>query len=104
VIVRTLPRQRGKTTEMIRLAADEFLYIVCTTEREAHRVFREAFDAGIDIPHPITWAEFCERRYHGKGIKGFLIDNLDHCLQSMTTVPIRAVTLTGGEVVAAGVP
>lgn len=95
MIVRVLPRQGGKTTEMIRLAADEFLYIVCATQKECERVAGEARAAGLDIPAPITWAEFCERRYHGPGVKGFVIDNLDLCVQSMTRVPVRAVTLTG---------
>ncbi len=93
--VRVLPRQRGKTTEMIRLAADEFLYIVCIDQREVKRIAGEAARLGLDIPFPLTWSEFEHHDYHGKGISGFIIDNLDLCVQSMTTVPVRAVTLTG---------
>ena len=92
--VRVLPRQGGKTTEMIRLADDEFLYIVCATQDEAKRVWRAALEQGANIPTPITWREFCDHQYYGKGVQGFLIDNLDLCVQSMTTVPVRAVTLT----------
>ncbi len=100
VIVRVLPRQGGKTTEMIRLAAEEWLYIVAITEEEGHRLYRKAIEAHINIPYPITWDDFVNRRYYSKGVNGFLIDNLDMCVQSMTTVPVRAVTLTGDDVAA----
>jgi len=87
-------RQGGKTTRLIREAAEQFAYIVCPTCEEAHRVFRQAYDAGIRIPHPITFDEFRAGHYYGKGIRAFMFDNLDMCVQSMTSVPVTAVTLT----------
>lgn len=102
MIVRVLPRQCGKTTEMIRLAATEFLYIICANKRDCERVFRIAINDGLDIPFPLTWAEFVEHRYYGADINGFVIDNLDECVQSMTIVTIRAVTLTGHPELAMG--
>jgi hypothetical protein len=95
------PRQRGKTTDLIRLAADEFLYIVCIDRHEVARVWAEAEKMGADIPQPITWDEFANHHYYGSGIKGFVIDNLDMCIQQMTTVPIRAVSLNLPEPAAA---
>ena len=96
MIVRVLPRQGGKTTEMIRLAADEFLYIVCPDLRQVRHIAAEAERLGLDIPFPLTWHEFAANQWYGKGIKGFVIDNLDICVQSIAHgLPIRAVTLTG---------
>jgi hypothetical protein len=60
-----------------------------------------AFDMGLDIPMPLTWDEFANHRYHGRGIKGFVIDNLDLCIQQMTHVPVRAVSVTVPEPVPA---
>jgi hypothetical protein len=35
----------------------------------------------LDIPLPITYVEFIEKRYSGRNISGFLIDNLEMFLQ-----------------------
>jgi hypothetical protein len=91
------PRQAGKTTELIRIAADDFLYVVCPDFRQAVHVAEMAEQAGLDIPFPVTWNEFASGRFYGKGISGFLIDNLDMCVQGMARgVPVRAVSLTTG--------
>jgi hypothetical protein len=86
-------RQTGRTTQLIQQAADEFLYVVCPTLDRANYVARKARELGLDIPNPMTWREFTEQRFYGKGINGFVIDDLDHCLQSMTPVQIMAVSL-----------
>ncbi len=91
-------RQGGKTTEMIRRAEAEFAYIVCPDKRQADWVARKAREMGADIPYPITWENFVRGDYYGRGIKGFVIDNLDLCIQSMTAVPVMAVSWTEEEV------
>jgi hypothetical protein len=96
------PRQRGKTTDLIRLAAAEWLYIVSPDQNAARYTAEMARKMGLDIPLPITWGEFVSRRYHGRGVKGFVIDKLDMCVQQMTTVPIRAVSLNVPEPAEAG--
>jgi hypothetical protein len=88
------PRQGGKTTELVRLAAQEFLYVVCPDRAQALHVQRVARDMGLDIPFPMTWGEFLRCDYHSKGVRGFVIDNLDLCIQGMSHVPVRAVSLT----------
>lgn len=90
-------RQRGKTTEMIKLAAAEFLYIVVPTTKRAEQVFHEARGMGLDIPFPLTWHEFAQRRYHPPGTNGFLIDDLDVCVQAMTPLPVKAISVTVDE-------
>jgi hypothetical protein len=87
-------RQLGKTTDLIRLAAQDWLYVVCPDRRQVQHVVRTARAMSLDIPFPLTWHEFTSGAHSGKGINGFVIDNLDHCVQGMTPVPIRAVSLT----------
>ena len=98
------PRQGGKTTELIRLAAEEFLYVDSPDQAQVRYVARTARDMGLDIPFPLTWQEFTSGRYEGKGINGFVIDNLDMCIQQMTTVPVRAVSLTDADAPIPAVP
>ena len=88
------PRQGGKTTDLVRLAAAEFLYVVCPDRQQVRHVQRVARDMGLDIPFPMTWGEFLRGDYRSKGVKGFVIDNLDLCIQGMSHVPVRAVSLT----------
>lgn len=71
------PAQSGKTTELIRLAAKDWLYIVCLNYARARNTFEMARSMGLQIPFPITWDEFIGGRFCGRGIKGFLIDDLD---------------------------
>lgn len=91
-------RQQGKTTAMIREASEHFAYIVCPDRRQAEYVFRMAQGMGVDIPFPITWGDFVANRYNPAGVRGFVIDNLDQCLQSMTRVPIVGASLPAVEV------
>lgn len=94
-------RQRGKTTELIELAARDWLYIVVPNHALVSYTQDLARKMGLDIPQPITWEEFVRDRYYRHGIKGFVIDNLDLCIQQMTRVPIKAVSLTVPEPVPA---
>lgn len=96
------PRQRGKTTDLIKLAAEEFLYIVCIDRAEAYRVAQAAEEMELDIPFPLTWGEFINHQYYDPGVRGFVIDNLDLCIQQGSTAPIRAVSLTVPEPAGAG--
>ena len=87
-------RRGGKTVEAIRLAAKTWSYIVCINRKEADRVFDVAQKLGIDIPNPITIEDLIGKRYYAKGIRGFIIDTADMCLQFLTPVPIKAITVT----------
>lgn len=90
-------RQQGKTTGLISLAAEGFLYVVVPDHQQARLAAKMAEDMGLDIPLPLTWEEFERGQYHSRGIGGFVIDNLDMCVQRMARgVPIRAVSLTTG--------
>jgi diaminopimelate decarboxylase len=88
------PRATGKTEELIRLAAEHGAYIVCRSLDEASRIKSISSDMCLDINLPITYSEFFERRYHRRGIKGFLIDDVDEFVQRLSQVPVLGVTLS----------
>jgi hypothetical protein len=89
-----ISRGKGKTTELIKKSAETGNYIVCHSLDEANRIQSKAQDMGLKIPLPITYDEFLKKRYYGKGIGGFLIDNADMFLQSLSNVPINSITVS----------
>ena len=91
------PRQCGKTTEIIKMCAEYGGYIVCINKDETHRVAQQAREMGLKIPLPISADEFLKGQYHGAGVKRFYLDNVDLLLQQMTSVPIKAISLTNEE-------
>ncbi len=87
-------RRMGKTTELIRMSAETFAYIVVPTKNDASKVSQMAREMGLDIPFPLSFDEFIRGQYYGKNIKGFLIDNADMLLQYMSKgVAIKAISL-----------
>lgn len=86
-------RRSGKTTELIKLASETGGYIVCRDMDECSRIQSIAKEKGYSISFPITYSEFAKRQYHSKGIKCFLIDNVELLLSYMSDVPIHAITL-----------
>lgn len=91
-------RHTGRTQELILLCSQaekrgEVSYIICSSQQEARRIFEEAHSLESPIAFPITYTEFLTNQYAGQNIKNFFIDNVDHFLQSLTSVPIQAVTI-----------
>ena len=92
-------RQHGKTKRLIEESAKSGGYIVCRDKHECARISMVARDLGLKIPFPISFDEFTRKEYYGRGIKGgFLIDQADDLLQSMSVVPIKAISLTDNNV------
>lgn len=91
----TRPRKGGKTTALILEAEKSFSYIVCPNQEHVQNVWNIARHIGANIPQPITFAEFVAMQYHPKGVKSFMVDDIDRCLQQLTPVQIAAVTITG---------
>lgn len=87
-------RQAGKTMALIELCAREGGYIVCHSKDEAVRVFHKAREMGYRINQPLSYAEFVNGEYYGKGVRQVYIDNVMMLLNYLSGVPIRAVTLT----------
>jgi hypothetical protein len=97
-------RQGGKTTEMIRLAAEHRAYIVCTDHRRAGQIAQQAKGLGLSIPFPMTAIEWRERDYHPPGVRGLLFDDLDRIIRDLSGVPVLAATWTEDADRAAGGP
>lgn len=90
-----LPKGQGKTIELIKMSADNKWYIVCHSIYECSRIHCTAMEMNLKIPFPITYDEFINGKYYGKGIRGFLVDNVDLLVQHIAGVtPIIALTIT----------
>jgi len=86
-------RQTGKTTALIRQSAETGFYIVTDSQRSVVRIERQAKSMGLSIPIPLTYDEFIDHDYVGRGIDGLLIDDADRFLERFSYTPIVAVSL-----------
>ncbi len=91
------PKQSGKTEIAIRASHDKWAYIICPKRYDCERIYKMAKEMNIDIPYPISWLDFVEKRYRGKGIKDFVIDDLDRCIQESIAEHIHLVTFNQSE-------
>ena len=85
----------GKTTRLIEEAKKlpGYNLIVCIHRQEALRVWGCIKKLGYKLPMPITYDEFIGRKYYGKNINAFLMDNADMFLQQLArNVKIHAIT------------
>lgn len=80
--IRILPRQSGRTTQLITDAAREAKIIVCANDRRRKMIESIAREKGLLIPKPVTMYEAT----HG-GLTGYkskvVIDDLEACVQSV---------------------
>ena len=93
-----LPRQRGKTTWAIKLAAKHNAYLVVPNQHAAYAAVDCAKEMGLDIRFPMTFAEFLDgRKSSGMAQNiGFVIDNVDLLVQHMAFYqPVFGMTMTG---------
>lgn len=87
-------RGTGKSTWLLHESARTMQYIVCSHHAVAVSLQRAAQNLGLDIPFPLTYDEFVHQKFYGKGIKGFLIDNVEFLFQYISgSVPVTAVVL-----------
>jgi hypothetical protein len=90
-------RQSGRTTDLILWASEEqpppapMRYIVCHSQRECSRVFREAQDMDLRIAMPVTWEEMVEMRGLRREVT-FAIDNLSLILPRLIPGELGPVT------------
>lgn len=83
----------GKTDALIKISHDTGQYIVCRMSA-VHEIASRARFLKTPVPFPISYGEFIEKRYYGKGIKGFLVDDVDALLNEMTRgVPVTQITM-----------
>ena len=78
-------RACGKTTELIKKANKEHLYIVCANRERLRVITQMADHMELDIPFPITIKELPLRSPH---IKEVLIDDIEAVLYQLIRKPI----------------
>lgn len=84
----------GKTTKLIEVADRYFCYLVVRDRRTVFEIERKARKEGKDIPMPLTYDEFINRKFYGKGILCFVIDDVEALLQYMARgVGVRAFSI-----------
>ncbi len=88
-----VPRNMGKTTALIKMSAATGDYIVTKNFDTADGIRKAAIEMGLRIPLPITYNCFLERDYSIR-ISGFLFDDADIFLQSISIVPINVITVS----------
>ena len=87
-----MPRRYGKTYQLIMKSAKTGDCIVCDY-LQVHNIQEKAKEMGKDIPLPISYGDFVKKRYQGKEIKGFLIDDIEMLLEYLSNVPVNAITM-----------
>ena len=85
------PRQTGRTTEMIKMAAEHNLYIVTTNRQRALYIVKMAQDLGLNILFPITVRELPIRPNFAT--QEVLIDDADQVLEYLVGTRIKAITM-----------
>jgi len=90
-------RGKGKTLDLIRMASENNFDIVARDMKTVDYIFNLAKKHNLSISYPLTYHEFISKKYYGKGIKGFLIDDAEMLLQYLTNVPIKAISITKKE-------
>lgn len=88
------PRRSGKTTELIKYASENNLYIVCPDLNFVRQIADKAKELNIDINYPITFREFLNYNFSKQNIKGFCIDNADMLLSDLARgIKIKSIVI-----------
>ena len=89
-----LPRQGGKTSQLIEMADNYNGYIICPSVERIRNVLEQADRMGKKINPPITFRGFMRGQYC-KGLRAkIFIDDLDDVLSCIFEIPIEAITMT----------
>ena len=70
-------RGSGKTTELVKMAAEYGAVLVCGDNRRVRFVKDVAKSLGLRIKDPIKHRKFITGGFHGRGLGGYMIDDLD---------------------------
>ena len=94
------PRQTGRTTELIKMAAEHNLYIVTTDRNRALFIDKMAKDLGLKIPFPITVRELPIHpvmRHGCSFVNEVLVDDADQVLECLVGTKIKALAMEKSE-------
>lgn len=84
-----MDRRKGKTTELIKIASEKDLYIICADKHRADIINSVAMKMNLHIPYPITINELPIRSPY---IKEVLVDDMEDLLITMVRKPILLAT------------
>ncbi len=90
-------RQTGKTLKLIKRSIDTGGVMVVANHNSLDNCYRLIEKHGLDkskFPNPINYQEFIGMKYYGKIIHGFIIDNAELLLQSISSVRIDTISLS----------
>jgi len=88
------PRGWGKTTELIKLAAENEGYIVCHSLQEVDRISQQARDMELNIRYPITYKEIKDNPLYSRFSIPIMIDNAEKFIEYIIGNPVDWITLT----------
>lgn len=71
---------KGKTTELVKLSNEKWLYIICRDRQRVDNIVSVANSLGLDIPYPITLREL---PLNSRFIDSVLIDDLEDVIESL---------------------
>lgn len=93
-------RGAGKTEKVIRESYEKGLIIVCQNQTEAHNIFEQAKKLGLNIPEPLSVNLFKNNKFFDPKIfrEGVIVENADVILESLLSVPVETITLSGDKV------
>lgn len=85
----------GKTTEIIKLSAENRRYILVGDKIEADNLIKLATKLGLVIPYPVTIQEVGSGKLKGTSIRrdGLYVDNALDLLENIIAVPIAGVSV-----------
>ncbi|MCP3742720.1 hypothetical protein [Rossellomorea sp. BNER] len=81
-------RNCGKTTEMIKQANRECLYIICTDRQRVKVVAEMARDMDLNIPYPIAVEELPLKGY----MKEVLVDDVEDVLSRLIGIRVAGAS------------
>ncbi|WP_312286695.1 hypothetical protein [Terrisporobacter sp.] len=88
-----LDRGKGKTTELIKVSNEKWIYIVCADRKRAENISRMAMEMSLNIPFPITVNELPIRSPY---IKEVLLDDVEDVLTRLIRKPVLIATTSCG--------
>lgn len=84
-------RGSGKTTKLIQMSHDYWMYIVCSNRRAADNIAHMAREMKIDIPNPVSFEELpCSSRF----IEEVLVDDADILIEKFIEAHVRAASFS----------
>ncbi len=91
-------RRSGKTTKAIIESAKTGIPILAPHREMARHILRQAHDAGIDIPYPVTLDEWAKGRTQGNGAKpGLIVDEGLILLEKILGTHVHMITMSERE-------